>query len=67
MAEKAPKKILIKWVKSTNGRLGRHKRTIRALGFTKLQSEVIKEATPQVMGMVNQVQHLVEVKEAPSS
>ncbi len=58
-----PPKIKVKWVKSANGAILRHKRTIKALGFTRLQSEVVKEATPQVLGMVNSVRHLVVVTE----
>ncbi len=57
------KKIKVKWVKSANGAKLPHKRTIKALGFRRLQSEVVKEATPQILGMVNSVRHLVEVTE----
>ena len=66
MAEKTPekvKKIKVKWVKSTNGSKIAHKRTIKALGFHRLQSEVLKEATPTVLGMINSVRHLVKVME----
>ncbi|MFV0470536.1 MAG: 50S ribosomal protein L30 [Paludibacteraceae bacterium] len=37
------------------------KLTLEALGFKKLQSVVEHEATPQIMGMVNKVKHLVKV------
>lgn len=37
------------------------KRTLEALGFKKLQSVVEHETTPQIMGMVAKVKHLVEV------
>lgn len=57
------KKIRIKWVKSINGEKEPHKRTIRALGFRKLQGVVEKEASPQILGMVYKVRHLVEVTE----
>lgn len=56
-------KIKIKWVKSAIGRKEDHKRTIRALGLKKLNHEVIQEATPQILGMVNQVAYLLEVEE----
>jgi large subunit ribosomal protein L30 len=68
MAESKPvKKIHIKWVKSLSGAKEPHRRTIKALGFTKLQSEVVKEATPQILGMVHSVRHLVKVTEVVSS
>ena len=60
------KKIAIKWVKSTARSKAVHKRTIKALGFTRLQSRVVKEATPQILGMVYHVRHLVEVTEVSS-
>jgi large subunit ribosomal protein L30 len=57
------RKIHIKWVKSLSGAKEPHRRTIKALGLTKLQSEVVKEATPQILGMVKAVRHLVRVTE----
>lgn len=63
----AAKTIRIKWVKSSNGSKERHKRTIKALGFRKLQGELVKEASPQVLGMVHSVRHLVTVMEDSES
>lgn len=57
------KQIRIKFVKSMNGAKDPHRRTIRALGLTKLQSEVVKNATPEILGMVHLVRHLVQVTE----
>jgi len=54
-------KIQIKQVKSRINRPARQKRTLDALGLKKLNHSVIHEATPQVLGMVNAVRHLVEV------
>ena len=54
-------KIQIKQVKSRINRPARQKRTLDALGLKKLNHTVIHEATPQVLGMVNAVRHLVEV------
>lgn len=53
--------IKIKQVKSGIDRPERQKRTLRALGFTKMNQTVEKEATPQVMGMISKVAHLVTV------
>lgn len=55
-------KIRIKQVKSGIDRPERQKRTLRALGFTKLNQTLEKEATPQVLGMVKKVEHLVTVE-----
>lgn len=56
-------KIKIKQVKSGIDRPERQKRTLRALGFTKLNQTIEKEATPQVIGMVKKVAHLVTIVE----
>jgi len=53
--------IKIKQVKSGIDRPERQKRTLRALGFKKLNQTLEKEATPQVLGMINKVSHLVTV------
>jgi large subunit ribosomal protein L30 len=55
-------KVIIKQVKSGIDRPDRQKRTLKALGLRKLNHSVEKEATPQIMGMVRNVQHLVEVE-----
>ena len=57
-------KIKIKLVVSRINRPARQKRTLDALGLHKLNQVVEKEATPQVLGMVNTVRHLVEVTNA---
>lgn len=57
-------KIKIKQVRSQIGRPKRQKDTLVALGIKKMHQEVEHEATPQIMGMVNAVKHLVEVQEA---
>ena len=54
-------KIKIKKTKSAINRTARQKATIKALGLKKLNQVVEHEATPQILGMVNKVQHLVEV------
>ena len=54
-------KIKIKQVRSAIRRTARQKATIQALGLKKLNQIVEKEATPQILGMVRKVQHLVEV------
>ena len=55
--------IKIKQVRSAINRTARQKATIKALGFKKLNQVVEHEATPQILGMVDKVQHLVTVVE----
>ncbi len=57
------KKIKLTWVKSTIGRDKRQKRTVRALGLTRLNQSVVHEATPQILGMVKKVSQLLTVEE----
>ena len=56
-------KIKIKQTRSAINRTARQKATIKALGLKKLNQVVEHEATPQILGMVNKVQHLVTVVE----
>ena len=56
-------KIRIKLVKSGIDRPERQKRTLKALGLTKMNRTVEVEATPQIKGMVSAVNHLVQVEE----
>mgnify|MGYP001573600580 FL=1 len=55
-------KVRITQVKSKNGRPERQKRTLIALGIRKLNHSVEHEATPQILGMVEKVRHLVKVE-----
>lgn len=57
-------KIRIKQVRSRINRPARQKKTLDALGLRKMNKVVEVEATPQVLGMVNKVRHLVEVTDA---
>ena len=44
------------------GRPERQKRTMEALGLRKMNQTVVKEDTPEILGMVRKVNHLVEVE-----
>ena len=56
-------KIKITQVKSKIGSNKTQKATLIALGIKKLNHSVEHEATPQILGMVNKVKHLVVVEE----
>jgi large subunit ribosomal protein L30 len=58
------KKIKITLVKSPIDRPERQKLTLQALGLNKLNSTKEVEATPQILGMVRKVNHLITVAEA---
>jgi len=56
--------IKITQVKSIIDRSHRQKNTVKALGLRKINQTVVKEATPQILGMVAKVGHLVVVENA---
>jgi large subunit ribosomal protein L30 len=56
-------KIKITQIKSGIDRSERQKRTLVALGLRKLYYSVEVEATPQILGMVQAVHHLVKVED----
>jgi len=56
-------KIRITQKRSKIGSSKRQKDTLYALGLRKVNNSVEVEATPQILGMVNKVNHIVEVKE----
>ena len=56
-------KIKVKQVKSRIGRSKDQKRTLDALGLRKMQSVVEHNATPQILGMVAKIKHLITVVE----
>ena len=57
------KKIKITQVKSGIDRPERQKQTLIALGLKKLNASREVEATPQILGMIDKVAHLVKVEE----
>lgn len=56
-------KIRITQRKSAINRSKRQKDTLKALGLGKLHNPVEHEVTPQILGMVSKVAHLVETEE----
>ena len=53
--------IKIKLVKSPIGRPDTHKKTVEALGLRKIGHVVEKNDTPQIRGMIHQIDYMVEV------
>jgi len=56
-------KLKVTQKRSVIGRPARQKATMEALGLRKINATVEVEATPQVLGMIRKVNHLVEVVE----
>jgi large subunit ribosomal protein L30 len=56
-------KIKVTQVKSAIKRTQSQKRTLEALGLKKLNQVVEHDNTPNILGMVNKVKHLVSVEE----
>ena len=61
--ENIMKRIRIKQVRSAIDRPERQKATLIALGLRKISNTAEHEATPQVMGMVEKVKHLLLIEE----
>jgi large subunit ribosomal protein L30 len=56
-------RIRITQIKSKIGSNQRQKRTLEALGIRKMHNPVEHEASPEILGMVAKVRHLVKVEE----
>ncbi|MCJ7743780.1 MAG: 50S ribosomal protein L30 [Dehalococcoidales bacterium] len=55
-------KLRVTWVKSGIGYSEDQKRTLKALGFRRLNQSVVHEDSASLRGMVNKVRHLVKVE-----
>ena len=59
----AENKLRVTLVKSPIGNQTRHKRTVKALGLTKIRQTITHPDNPSVRGMIAKVIHLVKVEE----
>ena len=53
-------KLKITWIKSGIGYPKDQKRTLKALGFRKLNQTIEQDDLPSIRGMINKVDHLVK-------
>ena len=60
------KKIKVSLIKSTIGSVQSQIASVRGLGLRKLNSHSILDATPEVLGMIKKVKHLIMVEELKS-
>ena len=56
-------KLFIKQVRSAIGRKHDQKKTLVALGITKVGKKVIHNDTPQIRGMIKKIDHLLDVSD----
>ncbi len=59
----AKAKLKITQVRSQIGQTDRHRGTLRALGLGKIGQSVERKDSPETLGMVRKVRHLVKVEE----
>jgi len=57
------KQIELKLIKSPIGHKSNVKKTLIALGLTKMQKTVVKNNTPHIKGMIKSVEFLLQTKE----
>jgi large subunit ribosomal protein L30 len=58
------KKLRITQVRSQIGQTERHRGTLRALGLGRIGRSVERDDSPEVLGMLRKVRHLVKVEDA---
>ena len=57
------KTVRITQLKSSIGRLPKHRATLKGLGLRRIRHTVELEDTPSVRGMINQVSHMIKVED----
>jgi len=56
-------KLKIELIRSTIGKIPKHRATVRALGLKKMHQVVIKDKNPMILGMVNAISYMLKVEE----
>jgi len=56
-------RIKVTLIRSQIGKPAKHRKTLEALGLRKLQQSKIFDQSPSIMGMVNQINHLLRIEE----
>ncbi|AOW76990.1 50S ribosomal protein L30 [Colwellia sp. PAMC 20917] len=57
------KTVKVTQMKSSIGRLPKHRATLRGLGLRRIRHTVELEDTPSVRGMINTVSYMVKVED----
>jgi len=53
--------LKIKLVKSLIGRTERQRAVVKGLGLRRINSEVIREKRPEILGMIKKIEFMLEV------
>jgi large subunit ribosomal protein L30 len=56
-------KLQVTWIKSGIGYSQDQKRTLKALGFRRMNQSVVHEDSSSIRGMITKVRHLIKVEE----
>jgi large subunit ribosomal protein L30 len=57
------KTVKVTQMKSSIGRLPKHRATLKGLGLRRIRHTVELEDTPAVRGMINQVSYMIKVED----
>jgi len=57
------KTVKVTQLKSSIGRLPKHRATLRGLGLRRINHTVELEDTPSVRGMINKVSYMIKVED----
>ncbi|KGJ95030.1 50S ribosomal protein L30 [Colwellia psychrerythraea] len=57
------KTVKVTQIKSSIGRLPKHRATLRGLGLRRINHTVELEDTPSVRGMINKVHYMIKVED----
>jgi large subunit ribosomal protein L30 len=63
MIKKIEHTITVKWIRSVIGRPENQRKTIRGLGFKRLNQILTLPDRPEIRGMIHRVKHLLEILE----
>lgn len=55
--------ITVTLIKSGIGKPEKHRQILHGLGLTSLNKSVVLKNTPEIMGMINKVSHMVKVSD----
>ena len=58
------KKLKITQIKSPIGRESSQRKTLISLGLNKINRSKVHTGTPQILGMVEKIKHLLKVEES---
>lgn len=63
MADNNTSRLRVTLVRSVNGKIGKHRETVRGLGLRRMNHSVEVENTQAIRGMLKKVDYLVSVEE----